>query len=702
MSSNSLSSIIYIFDPQSEQYIPYRPDYAGGIPVSDFNMIQQQRMSKQRAPIRDNQLGIIVPLITIQPRQSDWQQLASIARRYPRVNTVAIVSPSLDTRGLELGSGPDGELSNAIAFLQNSSVIVLGYIMINNNSGSRTDQTLETQKAVIDSWRNWYPSINGLYFDIGNMKNVGYQRLVDDIEALASYAKVDKGFRYIFANLAATTDGGVVNTSQDYVEQMKGVDTFIIYERDGYPVDAWYASIKKDWMAKYPRSKFAFVVYSVGPETLACRNFIDKCVGIEKVGGYVYVQGGGTSLVDRRKMREMSNLSPLTEVCMMQLDNQATTESIPSVRGVQPQGSTVVDTQNEGGLSGRTTTTTDSTQESPGSVTARQDMEFDKFGVRKIYPTKRKEKKTLKRQRDEQRADEEERKASSGGYYYHPNEWYIFAENPRADANFKNLPDRLIKQDDGSWTTADEDENQQVRLEAWNPQNQDKWLNVEITGYFKALNMPPTKTTKYLIQQYARGGHHHKDMKKWCEGSAYKGRLMTNGMVGVVKEVHHNAYTGNRGLTQATTTDLENRWIGMKTIIYNYTKMLPKSQGGKYNTFVGMEIWIDDNVTDENGNLVVRNDWKHIMTMQDEGGWFASDLYTKKANRGFRKDKCPRLNLDNAKAKEKSKRQFRQRDEIITMPGGTENRNCVAWRWDNAKVAFKHLSAREITKVQAD
>lgn len=661
---------IYVFNPQTNMFVPYRPDFSGGIPVNDFNMLQQQRSSKQRAPIRDNQMGIIVPLIRTQPRQSDWPQLASVAQRYPRVNTIAVVSPSQDSRGLERDSGPDAEFSNGVRFLQNASVIALGYMMVSDN------ETADNLRTTIDRWKDWYPDVNGLYFDIVETQNFS------KIEQLASYAKVDKGFRYVFANMASSTSGGVFNRVDDFVAQMKGVDTFVLYEREGYPSDAWYASIKKDWMSQYPRSKFAFIVYRVGPETLDCRNFIDKCVSIEKMAGYIYVQAGSgvSSLDDRRKMREMTNISSLTEICLNQLSSEAITESIPATRGVAPE-STVIDTQKddaglEGGRGG------ESKEESPETI-ARENIEFDKFGVRKIYPSA---------------APTTER--GGGGI-----DWYLFAENPRADVRVKNLPDRLTKEDDGSWSI-DQQKKGQVGLEAWSPHDR-KFLNVEITGYFKTLKMPSNRSannTKYLIQQSARGGHLYEDMKRWCEGSGYTGQLMPNGTVAVVKTIHNNANTGNRGTTQATTNDLQNRWIGMKTIIYNYTRILPNAREGEYETFVAMEIWIDDNVTDENGNLVVRNDWRHVMTMHDEGGWFASELYSTKSKKGFRKNKCPRLNLNNENPEEKSKQQFRQRDEIITMPGGAENGgNCVAWRLaDKAKVAFKHLSVREIARISPD
>ena len=637
---------MYVYDLESDTFIPYKADYSASVPVSDFEFARKQMTKKSREPIRNNELGIIVPLIHAQPRQSDWAQLASIAQRYPRVNTIAVVSPSQDTRGI-VDFGPDPEFNNMVRFLQNSSVQVVGYVDL---STSKISDQIDSVKTEIDRWREWYPSVNGIYFDNVSIDTNGY----DKCRRLSLYAKVDKNFQSTVVNLANTKPGGVVNWNDDFCREMDTVDTFIIYERGDYPADGWYPSIKKEWMAKHPRSRFAFFVTGAGSETLACRNFVDKCVGIEKAAGYVYVNN-----VTGDNLASWKNLSPLTEIAIEALSSLAQQEGISISKGGGVPQNTMIDTS--AGLEGREVSAkaSNSQDENP-EIISRSAMDLDKFGVRMIYPNAKGTK---------------------------TNEWYLFEDNPRADTNFKNLPDRLTREPDGSWSSDDN----QVRLEAWSPKNR-KFLNVEISGYFRGLKMPP-KGNNYLVQQYARGGHHYSDIAKWCEGSAYKGRLLVNGNVTAVKEIHHNAYTSNRGTTQATTKDLKNRWIGMKTVVYNYTKRDAKTKKDK--TCVGIEIWIDDNVNDSEGNLVVRNDWKLAMKMIDEGGWFASADYSTKTKKGFRKDKCSKLNVDSTK-------KYRQKDEILNMSGGTSDKNCIAYRWDQSKIAFKHLSVREIERVSPD
>jgi len=266
---------------------------------------------------------------------------------------------------------------------------------------------------------------------------------------------------------------------------------------------------------------------------------------------------------------------------------------------------------------------------------------LDKFGVKKIY-----------------------KDAST------PNEWYVDMANPSGSLNFKNLP-TITKQADGSFQTKES----QVRMEAWSPEGK-KWLNVEITAYQKLV----AGTQQYVFQLYRGGGHHSSTTpERQCWGAAYKTAMLSNGSAGAStscrKEVNHPAYCPNRSVTKTSSKPLLNRWIGMKQITYNYLK------NGK--TFARIEVWVDDDVTDAQGNLVIKNDWKLYANTNDEGGWSTteSDFVSN----------CPRLNKD-------STQQYRQRDEIFNLPGGnTDLQNLVAWRTDSTTNNWKYLSVREIS-----
>ena len=261
----------------------------------------------------------------------------------------------------------------------------------------------------------------------------------------------------------------------------------------------------------------------------------------------------------------------------------------------------------------------------------------DNFGTANIYPTK------------------------AGG-----NEWHVNMNSPANDSLFRNLPS-MTKQPDGSWQVSGSNGGQ-VRLEAWSPANE-KWLNVEITAYAKIVS-----STNPLIQLYSRGGHHSSNSE--CDGSAYKARLYFNeGRAAWVKEVTHPAYAGNRGTVDVTDNELINKWVGFKAVMYNVID----ADSGK--TYVQLESYIDDTV-DNNGNLVINNNWKLASKYKDTGGWGSSDSDFDST--------CPPLNKDSTE-------QYRQRDEIFNTPGNVgKSANIAAWRSDGTTWNFKYLSAREI------
>jgi len=264
----------------------------------------------------------------------------------------------------------------------------------------------------------------------------------------------------------------------------------------------------------------------------------------------------------------------------------------------------------------------------------------DKFGIKKVYPD----------------ADV-------------INEWYVSMDNPASTPNFNNLP-TITKQNDGSFQTSD----LEVRMEAWSPINK-KWLNVEITAYQKLI----AGIEPYVFQLYRGGGHHSSTTpERQCWGAAYKTAMLSNGTAGAStscrKEINHPAYCPNRSVTKTSTKPLVSRWIGMKQVTYQYLK------NGK--TFVRMEVYVDDDVNDSQGNLMIKNDWKLYANTRDEGGWGTTetDFVTN----------CPPLNKD-------STQQYRQRDEILNLPGGnTAEQNLCAWRTDATTNNWKYLSVREI------
>jgi hypothetical protein len=256
--------------------------------------------------------------------------------------------------------------------------------------------------------------------------------------------------------------------------------------------------------------------------------------------------------------------------------------------------------------------------------------DLDCFGVKTLYPTK------------------------AGGQT-----WCVNMDDPKSDPRFRNVP-TITRQSDGSWQVhGRESPDWQLRMEAWSEPGR-PWVNVEITEYAKVISVGPEGA---LLQMYSRGGHHSE--KRPCEGSAYKSRLWFDRRATWVKEICHPAYTDNRGeVEEVTTVSLIGRWVGHKAVIYNVT------DGG--STHVRMESYIDDDVEDADGELVVRNNWKLMTTVEDRGGWTS----------GSYGSECGACNYENG--------------QILIEPGGIDDANIAAWRSDDTLWNWKYLSVREI------
>jgi hypothetical protein len=126
-------------------------------------------------------------------------------------------------------------------------------------------------------------------------------------------------------------------------------------------------------------------------------------------------------------------------------------------------------------------------------------------------------------------------------------------------------------------------------------QSPNDWKNVEMTGYVKVV---ADKTDNENFAWYARGGRHTgSGAPEGCEGSSIKGDLFYDGRVRFAKEQWH-------GPTTSATTDIEDRWVGFKTMMWNTAL-----SGGR---FMEMELWIDKNLD---------GPWERVYQTSDSGGW---------------------------------------------------------------------------------
>jgi hypothetical protein len=287
------------------------------------------------------------------------------------------------------------------------------------------------------------------------------------------------------------------------------------------------------------------------------------------------------------------------------------------------------------------------------------DADVDKWGIRKLYPD------ALDRPRFQ--------------------EWYMNEDRPTSDKRFKNYKNaNLRRMQDGSnsfYVDGMANNKGQVRLESWSESGNKKWLNSEVTVYAKYLqDVKGAKTGQYAFQLYLRGGHHSSTKGKGGEASCYKGRLYKDGRVAIVKEIYHPAYTSNRAGKRATQ-EVKNKWIGMKLVVFNF------QEDPDPKTYVIIEVWIDPDCTDKDGNLVIKNQWIKAAETVDRGDWRSSEM---KGASNY-----PSVDV-NSKTQNK-----RQPDEIITLPGGTKDGNLGAFRTDGVAMQLKYFSVREIEPPEA-
>ena len=198
---------------------------------------------------------------------------------------------------------------------------------------------------------------------------------------------------------------------------------------------------------------------------------------------------------------------------------------------------------------------------------------YDKFGTREIYPTK-----------------EDGR------------EWYVNMNNPMDDENFSiTFGPNITSQEDGSWRISAP----VVRMNVKTMEGETNWKNVEMTGYAKIHSVIQNSSNKVIendLTWYARGGKHNQEIP--CEATAYMGGLYDTGKVGWKKELWFvGGYTDERHANKVTTP-LMDRWIGWKIVMYNINN----------NSEVKLESYLDNT----NSNY-----WVKVTDLVDDGGWYA-------------------------------------------------------------------------------
>jgi hypothetical protein len=238
----------------------------------------------------------------------------------------------------------------------------------------------------------------------------------------------------------------------------------------------------------------------------------------------------------------------------------------------------------------------------------------DKFGIEEIYPTVR-----------------------NGSV------WYLNNEDPQSDGNFyfTSLEDIGLdeEEDQGEFKMDAETGTQRhgVRIHVDSPKGQ--WKNVEMSGYFKLVDGEDEFT------MIARHGPSYHD-NEGCDAYGYYGMLSAEGDAFFKKKTYHHGggYTGRTAVVENVVDELQDRWIGIKFIVYDV--------GGEDDD-VKLELWIDDG--DETNN------WKKVTEYIDEGEWETDESH------------C-------------------DRPDDYRIDSGTR----ASFRVDDSEFEFKKLSVREI------
>jgi hypothetical protein len=210
----------------------------------------------------------------------------------------------------------------------------------------------------------------------------------------------------------------------------------------------------------------------------------------------------------------------------------------------------------------------------------------DKFGIKKIYPTK------------------------PGG-----EEWYMNMQDPKNDPRTKQIS--MSKNSDGSWNVNENQIRYRVHTSSgYHPddivkdhsilatrgymQYPNDWKNVEMTGQVRFNSGDDDDDWTW----YARGGRNTADgWPEGCEASEYKGSLeYTSGRVRWAKEQWHVSYVFSPWKNSPASGD--HKFVGFKTVMYNF------QLDGK--TAVKMESYVDPNND---------NQWQKVYDFVDKGGW---------------------------------------------------------------------------------
>jgi hypothetical protein len=146
------------------------------------------------------------------------------------------------------------------------------------------------------------------------------------------------------------------------------------------------------------------------------------------------------------------------------------------------------------------------------------------------------------------------------------------------------------------------------------------FLNTEFTAYYQRKGANGSNWGGMIVGARSGPLGHASSGGNDCDATTYYGRFRNDGKWDIEKELKHPGSTYWSGSGYGTQDPLwhggllpQNRWIGMKYLVYNIDN----------DAHVKLELYID---TLSNGNPVGGGQWQKVGSVTDSGNWNSGDV----------------------------------------------------------------------------
>src|SRR5579872_1667554 len=210
-----------------------------------------------------SRVGVIIPLYTY-PTDDSWAAVIKVKQSYPSVPIVAIINPNSGP-----GSSLDQNYATGITNLENSGVVVLGYVA--TGYGTSSYSSVANIESQVSHYKSWYPNIQGIFFD--EMSNSANEQSY--YQTLRNYVN-SVGLQMTVGNPGTTVDTGLLGI----------FNVLCIYENPGIPS---ISSINQ-YYSNYGSGGFSYIAYGVS--SLPSQSTLQS---VDTYVNYIYISNLGGS-----------------------------------------------------------------------------------------------------------------------------------------------------------------------------------------------------------------------------------------------------------------------------------------------------------------------------------------------------------------------------------------------------------------------